>query len=51
MSILIVLLLICNLAVLLNINHKLPKRDYVQEALDRDRQRKAERKDHDRYPE
>ncbi|GIO29775.1 MULTISPECIES: hypothetical protein [Paenibacillus] len=51
MSILIVLLLICNLAVLLNINHKLPKRDYAREALDRDRQRKAEKEDQHRYPE
>lgn len=35
-SIIIIFLLVLNLGVLLHINHKVPKRDYVQEAMERD---------------
>lgn len=42
MFIFIVFLLILNLAILLNINSKIPKRDLVTEALERDKLRRIE---------
>ncbi len=42
MLLLIVILLILNFAILLNINSKIPKRDLVAEALERDKLRNIE---------
>ena len=40
MTIIIIVLLIIIIGILLHINHKIPARNYVNEALERDKQRK-----------
>jgi len=42
MDILIIILLISILVVVININHKIPKRDYVREALEKESKIKNE---------